>query len=116
MHAFTRPHSMHNYTKKQHKKNTCASALEFLNEEITSDIKHKRNTWNEHIEAHCDHMNNTHTMHGLSNRTPPTRERNTITFNNKITITPKQIANCFTITKTVRHATHKTNISIGRAT
>ena len=41
-----------------------------------------------------------------------------ITFNNKIATTPKHIANCFTkqFTNTVKHATHKTNRHINRAT
>ena len=40
------------------------------------------------------------------------------TVNNKIANTPKHIANCFTkqFTNTVKHATHKTNRSIDRAT
>ena len=39
-------------------------------------------------------------------------------FNNKITTTPKHIANCFTkqLTNTVKYSTHKTNRSINRAT
>ena len=41
-----------------------------------------------------------------------------ITFNNKIATTPIHIANCFTkqFTNTVKHATHKTNRHINRAT
>ena len=41
-----------------------------------------------------------------------------ITFNNKIATTPKHIANCFTkqFTNTVKHATHKANRHINRAT
>ena len=41
-----------------------------------------------------------------------------ITFNNKIATTPTHIANCFTkqFTNTVKHATHKTNRHINRAT
>ena len=41
-----------------------------------------------------------------------------ITFNNKIATTPKHIANCFTkqFTNTVKHATHKTNSHINKAT
>ena len=43
---------------------------------------------------------------------------NSIAFNNKITNTPKLIANCFNkqFTNTVKHATHKTNRSIDSAT
>ena len=46
------------------------------------------------------------------------RDKYSITFNNTITNTPKHIANCFTkqFTNTVKHATHKTNRSIDRAT
>ena len=68
--------------------NTCDPVLKLLNEEITNK------TWKEHLDAHWDHRYNTHilwmTIHGLSNRAPPT------TRNNKITSTHKHIANCFT--------------------
>ena len=76
----------------------------------------------EHLDAHWDHRHNTHILwkatHGLSNRAPQTTLNNSITLNNKITNTPKHIANCFTkqFTNTVKHATHKTNRSIDRAT
>ena len=97
--------------------NTSDPVHKLLNEEIISDIqKHKQNIWKEHLDAHWDHRHNAHilwkTIHGLSNRAPPT------TYTNKITNTPKHVANCFTkqFTNTVKHATHKTNISIDRAT
>ena len=103
--------------------NTCDPALKLLNEEITSDIqKHKQNIWREHLDAHLDHRHNTHTLwktiHGLSNRAPPHTLNASITFNNKIATTPKHIANCFTkqFTNTVKHARHKTNRHINRAT
>ena len=81
--------------------NTCDPALKLLNEEITSDIqKHKQNIWKEHLDDHWDHRHNTHTLwktiHDLSNRAPPHTLNTSITFNNKIAITPKHIANCFT--------------------
>ena len=58
------------------------------------------------------------TIHGLSNRAPPHTLNTSITFNNIIATTPKHIANCFTkqFTNTVKHATHKTNRHINRAT
>ena len=103
--------------------NTCDPALKLLNEEITSDIqKHKQNIWKEHLDAHWDHRHNTHTLwktiHGLTNRAPPHTLNTSITFNNKIATTPTQISNCFTkqFTNTVKHATHKTNRHINRAT
>ena len=103
--------------------NTCDPALKLLNEEITSDIqKHKPNIWKEHLDAHWDHRHNTYTLwktiHGLSNRAPPHTLNTSITFNNKKATTPKHIANCFTkqFTNTVKHATHKTNRHINRAT
>ena len=103
--------------------NTWDPALNLLNEEITSDIqKRKQNISNEHIYAHWDHRHNTHilwkTIHGVSNRAPPTTLNNSITFNNKITNTLKHIANGFTkqFTNTVKQATHKTNRSIDRTT
>ena len=34
--------------------------------------------------------------HGLSNRAPTTKLNNSITFNNKITATPRHIGKCFT--------------------
>ena len=101
--------------------NTCDPALKLLNEEITSDIQ-KQNIWKEHLDAHWDHRHNTHTLwktiHGLSNRAPPHTLNTSITFNNKIATTPTHIANCFTkqFTNTVKHATHKTNRHINRAT
>ena len=54
---------------------------------------------------------------GVSNRAPPHTLITSITFNNKITTTPKHIANYFTkqFTNTVKHATHKTHRSINRA-
>ena len=80
--------------------NTCDPVIKLLNEEITSDIQnHKENIWKEHVHAHWDHRHDTHiiwkTIHGLSNRAPPTTH-NYITFNNKITYTTKHISNCFT--------------------
>ena len=103
--------------------NTCDPALKLLNEEITSDIqKHKQNIWKEHLDAHWDHRYITHTLwktiHGLSNRAPPHTLNTSITFNNKIATTPTHIANCFTkqFTNTDKHATHKTNRHINRAT
>ena len=93
------------------------------NEEITSDIqKYKQNIWKEHLDAHWDHRHNTHTLwktiHGLSNRAPPHTLNTSITFNNKIATAPTHIANWFTkqFTNTVKHATHKTNRHINRAT
>ena len=96
--------------------NTYNPTLKLLNAEITSDIqKHKQNIWKELVDAHWDHRHNTHiiwkTIHGLSNRAPPATLNRSITFNSKITNTPKHIANCFTkqFTNTVKHATHKTD-------
>ena len=103
--------------------NTCDPALKLLNEEITPDIqKHKQNIWKEYLDAHWEHRHNTHTLwktiHGLSNRAPPHTLNTSITFNNTIATTPTHIANCFTkqFTNTVKHATHKTNRHINRAT
>ena len=74
----------------------CGPVLKLLGEEMTSDIEeHKQNLWREHLAAQWDHRHNTHilwkTRHGLSNRAPPTTHNNSITFNNKITNTPKHI-------------------------
>ena len=103
--------------------NTCDPALKLLIEEITLDIqKLKQNIGKEHLDAHWDHRHNTHTLwktiHGPSNRAPQRALNTSITFNNKIATTPKHIANCFTkqFTNTVKHATHKTNRHINRAT
>ena len=75
--------------------------------------------WKEHLDVHLIHRHNTHilwkTIHGLCNRAPAHTLNRSITFNNIMTITPKHIANCFT--KQLAHCqTHKTNISINRAT
>ena len=93
--------------------NTNDPVLKLLNEDITSDIQnHKQNIWKEHQDAHWDQRHNTHifwkTIHGISNRTPPTSHNNSITFNNKITNTPKHIANCFTkqISQTLSNTQH----------
>ena len=74
------------------RENTCDPALKLLNEQITSDIqKHKQNIWKEHLDAHWDHMHNTHimwkTIHGLSNRAPPRTLNTSITFNSNYTQT-----------------------------
>ena len=95
--------------------NPCDPALKPLNHEITSDISlHKQNLGKEHLNANWDHRHNTHTLwktiHGLSNRAAPTPQNCTITFNKKITTSPKNIVNCFN-----KHSTHKTNRSIDRA-
>ena len=87
--------------------NTCDPALKLLNEEITSNIeKHKQNIWKEHLDAHWDHRHNTRTLwmtiHGLSNRAPPHTLNTSITFNKHCQIH--------------KHATHKTNRHINRAT
>ena len=100
------------------------SNCRLLPEDIVCKItqKHKQNIWKEHLDAHWDHRHNTHTLwktiHGLSNRAPPHTLNTSITFNNKIATTPTHIANCFTkqFTNTVKHATHKTNRHINRAT
>ena len=103
--------------------NTWDQAINLLNEEITSELqKHKQNLWKEHLDAHWDHMHNTHilwkTTHGLSNRSPPPTLNTSITFCNKIVTTPKHMANCFTkqFTNTVKHAIPKTNRYTNRAT
>ena len=105
------------------RENTCDPALKLFNEEITSDIqKHKQNLWKEYLDAHWDHRHNTHILwkilHGLSNSAPPSTLNTSISFNNKIATTREHIANCFTkpFTNSVKHATHKTNRSINRAT
>ena len=101
----------------------CGPALRLLSEEITSDIrKHRQNIWREHLDAHWDHRHNTHTlwktMHGLSGRAPPHTLNTSITFDNKVATTPTHIANCFArqFANTVKHATHRANGHIDRAT
>ena len=86
---------------------------------------HKPNTktiyrWSICTLGHWDHRHIAHTIwktiHGLPNTAPPLTLNTSITFNNKITTTPKTIGNCFTkqLINTVRHATHKTNRLIDR--
>ena len=96
----------HIVCKITHKKNirsanTCDSALKLLKEGITPDIqKHKQNLWKEHSDAHWDHRHKASilwkTIDGLPNRVRTPTLNTSITFNNKITSTPKHIANCFT--------------------
>ena len=82
--------------------NTCDPALKLLNEEITSDIQ-KQNLWKEHLDALWK------TIHSLSNIALQLTLYTSITFNNKITTTPKHNANCFIkqFRNPVKHATHK---------
>ena len=68
------------------------------------------------MDAHWDHRHNTHiiwkTIHGLSNGAPTTTLNNSTTFNNKHTQTFYELFH-----QTIhKHATHKTNRSIDRAT
>ena len=89
--------------------NTCDPALKLLNEEI-----HKHNLWKEHLDAHWDHTHNTHYGRPyISNRAPPSHSNNSITFNNKITIPPKNIANCYpnySQTQADRQPTRQTDV------
>ena len=79
------------------RENTCDPTLKLLNEEITSDInKHKQNLWKEPLDTHWDHNRNTHIL-GRPYTVYSIKQLNTsITLNNKITTTPKNIANGFT--------------------
>ena len=111
---------MHNHTKNNiMRANTCDPALKLLNEEITFDIqKLTQNLWKEHLDAHWDHRHNTHilwkTIHGLSNRAPPSTLNNSIQQqNNNHTQTYCELFHQ-TIHKHCK--THKTNRSINRAT
>ena len=77
----------------------------------TCDPALKQNLWKEQLDALWDHSHNTHnlwkTKHSLSNRAPQPTLNTSITFN-KITTTPKHIANCFTKQFThINRATHK---------
>ena len=106
--------------------NTCDPALKLLNvnEEITSDIqKHKQNIWKEHLDAHWDHRHNTHT-HSLEDHTWSIQQ-STTTHTKHIHNIQQQNSNYThthcelfhqTIHKPVKHATHKTNRHINRAT
>ena len=102
--------------------NTCDPALKLLNEEITSDIqKHKQNIWKEHLDAHWDHRHNTysledHTWSIQQSTTTQTKHFHNIQQqNSNYTQTHCEL---FTkqFTNTVKHATHKTNRHINRAT
>ena len=65
----------------------------------------------------CTHTGITGTTYTFFGRNPPILNTS-MTFNRKITTTPKHIAIVFTkqSTNTVKHARHKTNRSINRAT
>ena len=91
------------------RENSWHPALKPLNHDITSDISlRKQNLWKEHLDANWDHRHNTHTLwktiHGLSNRTAPTPQNCTITFNNKIATSPKNIVNCFNKHRKTQHS------------
>ena len=96
---------------KMRRENTCDPGLKLLNEEITSDIqKHKQNIWKEHLDAHWNHKHNTHimwkTIHGLSNRPPPSTLNTSITYSNNTQI------HCELLPQTIhKPATNKTNIN-----
>ena len=108
--ALTWRHSMHNHTKNHKKCKHLWSS--YHTPKLGDNFQHTKTQtniiWKEHLHAHRDHRHNTHilwkTIHGLSNWAPPTTH-NYITFNNKITCTPKHIVNCFTkqFTNTVKH-------------
>ena len=56
-------HIVFKITQRNNMRNTCGLALKLLNEEITSDIqKHKQNIWKQHLDAHWDYRDNTHTL------------------------------------------------------
>jgi hypothetical protein len=87
--------------------------LQRLNQEIDYDIqKHKADMWREHLDKNWDHRQNTHilwkTIAGLSNKRPPQPYNRTINFNNKPSITNKDIAESFT-KQFVNSTIHKTN-------
>ena len=102
--------------------NTCDPALKLLNEEITSDIqktqtKHMEGALRRSLGSQAQHTHSLEDHTWSIQQSTTTHTLNTsITFNNKIATTPTHIANCFTKQFTVKHATHKTNRHINRAT
>ena len=100
--------------------NTCDPALKLLNEEIISDIQnHKQNIWKEHLDAHWDHRHNTHS---LEDHTSTSIQQSTTTHTKHIHNIQQQNSNyththCELFHQTIhKHATHKTNRHINRAT
>ena len=69
-------------------------------------------------QAHPTHSFEEHARYIQQSTSSSTHTNTSITFNNKITTTPKHNANCFTkqFTNAVGRATHKEGRSIDRAT
>ena len=69
--------------------------------------------WKELLDVHWDYRHTTHiiweNIHGLSNRTPSLTLNTSITFNNKLTTTHKNILNCFIKQFTNTQHTRQTN-------
>jgi hypothetical protein len=87
--------------------------LHRINQEIDRDIQqYKTNLWKEHLDKNWDHRQNTQilwkTIAGLSNKRPPQAYNRTITFNDKIAITNKDIAKAFN-KQFINSSIHKTN-------
>ena len=59
---FQSPYPLPTYTTAT-QANTCYPGVKLLNVKITSHIpKHKLTLWKEHLDAHWDHMHNTHIL------------------------------------------------------
>ena len=102
--------------------NTCDPALNLLNEEITSDIqKHKQHMEGALRRSLGSQAQHTHSLEDHTRSIQQSTTTHTKHFHNihqQIATTPKHIANSFTkqFINTFKHATHKTNRHINRAT
>ena len=92
-----------------------------LNTEITAAIRdHKRRLWREHLDKAWDYRQNTNilydTIRRLQNKRSADEPNRTITFNNKVKVTDKDIANAFTkqYTNSTPKETDKQNRTIDR--
>ena len=83
---------------------------------------HKSNLWKEKLNENWDHKQNTHilwnTVQNLSNEKPKQDPNHTISFGNKNSITPRQIATAFNkqFTNRTKYTTKKENRKTDRST
>ena len=95
--------------------------LPTLNTEITAAIRdHKRQLWRDHLNKAWDYKQNTNilydTIRRLQNKRSADEPNRTITFNNAVKVTDKDIANAFTkqYTNSIPRKTDKQNRTIDR--
>ena len=108
---------------KIRKENSKDSQLPELNKNINKLIQtNKTQLWKNKLEQSWDHKQNTHTLwntiSNMANKKPKQQLNRTITFNNKTSITPKEIATNFNkqFTNSTVYSTNKENRKINKTT